>query len=144
MATVFILEEDQSLRDALCTTLEDEGWPVVCCNTSDEAHVLLKAAPEPFIILLNGSCRQLRDVALGQLLTDRWFGRRHQLVLYANGACPQCPSPIQEKAFAVFALDFDALPSIIALDPHPPRAQSPHSAPENASARHRFAPDYRR
>jgi len=53
MRKVLIVEDDDELRRALKSTLEDEGYRVECAADGEEALALLRSSADAFVILLD-------------------------------------------------------------------------------------------
>jgi CheY-like chemotaxis protein len=52
-ATILIAEDDDAIRDALATLLEEEGYRVVTARDGAEALARLHALPRPRLVLLD-------------------------------------------------------------------------------------------
>jgi CheY-like chemotaxis protein len=74
---VLVVEDDEDVRESLCTLLEDEGWRAVAVANGAEALAALRSAAQPCVILLDlmmpvmGGAefrsRQLADAALADI-----------------------------------------------------------------------------
>jgi CheY-like chemotaxis protein len=54
MKTVLVVDDDRDLREALCSALDDSGFPAVGCGDGRQALDYLKGgAPKPALILLD-------------------------------------------------------------------------------------------
>lgn len=66
--TVLVVEDDESVRDALCQLMRDEGFEPTCARNGQEALDVLVAGSHPCLILLD----LMMPVMNGWQLLD-WF-----------------------------------------------------------------------
>jgi CheY-like chemotaxis protein len=53
MQPIFVVEDDDDIRDLMCILLEEEGYAVVCASTGTEALDQLRAGLRPVLVLLD-------------------------------------------------------------------------------------------
>jgi CheY-like chemotaxis protein len=75
---VFVIDDDQNIRNFIEHTLTDRGYQVLCCSTSQEAVNRLQRGPAPDaivcdVVLPDGSGPQLCDRLSGSIPPERWL-----------------------------------------------------------------------
>ncbi len=52
-ATILVVDDESSIRDAVCMILRDEGYRVACASDGSEALEYLERSPAPHLIILD-------------------------------------------------------------------------------------------
>jgi DNA-binding response OmpR family regulator len=96
MPRVLVVDDDHTIRALLCMALETDGFEVDCAQDGDQALAILRAAQEPYVVLLdiNMPGRSGWDVCAA-LADPSWTGKRHRvIVMSAALSLPAIPMPI--------------------------------------------------
>lgn len=81
MTTVWVVDDDKSIRDALRILLEAEGYAVLEADDGMLALTVLRTTPQHLVVLLNMHMRYLNGLDVLRVAADPVLGEWHVYVL---------------------------------------------------------------
>ena len=107
MSTVLIVDDDQSLREAVRSALEDEGYAVLEASDGAPALEMLRMAEERMVVLLDVRMPHLNGIDVLTLIGGDERLARHAFVVWAASKVPLPKELLTELALPLVRKPFD-------------------------------------
>jgi CheY-like chemotaxis protein len=86
MPHVLVVDDDRAIRVLLRMALESEGFEVASAQDGDEALAFLRAAEQPYVVLLDINMPGCTGWDVCAALSDTsWTGKPHRMMLMSAG-----------------------------------------------------------
>jgi CheY-like chemotaxis protein len=79
---VYVVDDDEAIRDSLRLILEDEGYLVQEASDGPSALAFLEATPDPWVVLLDHTMPQFTGLDVLQALSKRPQVRARTSIIY--------------------------------------------------------------